>query len=117
MSSKDLAATLRQGAQIIEDGYWFRGNRGRQKGVCVYADRVVDAVGHFDTERAGGCLATVTMNNEVTNAIKRYLKVTDAGLNAVYQLNDSQPLETGRQWAIDTLRATADMLENDDGQH
>lgn len=117
MSNESLAATLREGAQRIENGYWFRGNRAGQKSVCVYADRVVGAIGHFNTENDGGCLATSTMNNEAIEAIKRYLQFKESGVNCVYELNDAQLLETGRQWAIDTLRETADMVEQENGKH
>lgn len=119
MSKEKIAATLRAGAAEIEAGYWYRGNNGTND---EDSNEVffVTAEGTYETNPPvcrGGCLMTSFIDDEGSNefleaAQSAIIEYFDApGAIAVYRINDSQPVQEGRQWAIDTLHKIADAVE------
>lgn len=107
-----VAEALRKGADKIEAGYWYRGKAAEHPEVLVLADGTVIPPPPDGYEGVGGCLVTAVDALRACDAIMRHLGVV--GLAGIYRANDSQPLETGRQWAIDTLRAAADRAEKEE---
>lgn len=108
-----IVRALRNGADAIEEGYWYRGTRGRdttEYGVMADGTVVKPLPGEqLQVEVGGGCLVTATKSSAAIEALTTFLGLRYE--HEVFRLNDNQPLETGRQWAIDTLRACADAVE------
>lgn len=112
MNPSLAARDLRKAADVIEQGYWYRGLGADNDepiwvlpGNLVTKNRSDPRMYHME----GGCLANTLYEPAAINALKQHLN--KEGIFDLFELNDAQPLETGRQWAIDTLRAAADAVE------
>lgn len=108
---ESVVADLRKGAATIQTNGWYRG--GSLDRFVVSPEGLVTRLDEEEWEGAK-CIALAVDSLSAIRVLGKFLNVEDEQHphTAIYDINDSQPPETGYQWAIDTLNGCADALEN-----